>query len=315
MAARLNRENGFRLVCIVEPDASNHANIAALDLPVCESLEHALASHQAMAVILTSPNPLHEEQVRLCAAQGCHVFCEKPLALNGLSARRAVTACADAGIVLGIGHERRFEPALQTIKQAVNENTLGTLMHAEAAFSHDKLASLDQSNWRTRKDIAPAAGMTGMGIHLTDLFIWMFGRINSVQAMTSDRSLGWETGDVVSAQLRFESGMTATLSAILHTPHFMRFHVFGSEQWLEARNDTHPDTPGGLSHLNCGQPDQPPRVQSFQWNDTVVANLRAFGAAIRDESPYPYTTQEMVHNIEVLDAIAHSADSGRTVPI
>lgn len=45
-----------------------------------------------------------------------------------------------------------------------------------------------------------------------------------VQAVTADRSLGWETADIVSVQLVFEAGMTATLSAILHTPHFIRYH-------------------------------------------------------------------------------------------
>ena len=37
-------------------------------------------------------------------------------------------------------------------------------------------------------------------------------------------------------------GMTATLSAILHTPHFIRMHVFGSKKWIEVLNDSHPDT-------------------------------------------------------------------------
>ena len=71
------------------------------------------------------------------------------------------------------------------------------------------------------------AGMTGMGIHLTDYFISLFGKVCTVQAVTANRILGRETGDVVSVQLKFQAGMTATLSAILYPPHFIRLHVFG----------------------------------------------------------------------------------------
>ena len=41
-----------------------------------------------------------------------HVFCEKPLALTRAGAERSVALCQDAGLVLGMGHERRFEPPI-----------------------------------------------------------------------------------------------------------------------------------------------------------------------------------------------------------
>jgi predicted dehydrogenase len=45
----------------------------------------------------------------------------------------------------------------------------------------------------------------------------------------------------------------------------------------------------------------------------VIANLEAFGAAIRGEKPYPYSDFELLHNIEVLDAIILSAETGEAV--
>jgi predicted dehydrogenase len=49
-------------------------------------------------VVLTTPNPVHEEQVTACAAAGKHVFCEKPLGLTAASARRSVAAVEKAGV-------------------------------------------------------------------------------------------------------------------------------------------------------------------------------------------------------------------------
>ncbi|MEP5153911.1 Gfo/Idh/MocA family oxidoreductase, partial [Planktotalea sp.] len=182
-------------------------------------------------------------------------------------------------------------------------------------FSHDKLIGLGPDSWRTTKAFAPAAGMTQMGIHLTDLLISFFGKVSSLHAFTADRSLGWETGDVVTVQLQFEEGMTATLQAILHTPHFIRTHVFGSDMWVEVRNATHPDTPGGKVTMECYKSIDDTKTDVIEWTDSVTANLEAFGAAIRGEASYPYSDFELIHNIEVLDAIVRSAETGEAVKL
>ncbi|MCG6902628.1 MAG: Gfo/Idh/MocA family oxidoreductase [Rhodobacter sp.] len=313
IARRLNGHETIELTGVFAPELDPDTPIN--DLPVYPSEAAAISDPCVEAVILTTPNPAHESQVLGAADAGKHFYCEKPLSLTGDSARRMVRAMRAKGLTLGIGHERRFEPAMQTLEKMVSSGALGTVMHAEAAFSHDKLATLEPGNWRTQKSISPAAGMTGMGIHLTDFFIWMFGPIETVQAITADRTLGWETGDVVTAQFRFRAGNTGTLSAILNTPHFMRYHVFGSKKWAEVRNDTHPDTPGGQAHLEISETGAQIIRQAFPWTDTVLGNLEAFAQAVDTGAPYPFTDHQLVHNIEVLEAIAQSAESGKTVSI
>ncbi len=313
MATRLRDNSRIVVKAIIEPIASRHDEITAIGIRPVDDLATVLADPEIEAVVLTTPNTLHEEQVIACARAGKHVFCEKPLGLSAASARRSVQACVEAGVQLGIGHERRFEPAMLALAEMVREGAFGTIMHAEAAFSHDKLINVPPGDWRTAKATAPAAGMTAMGIHLTDLYISMFGRVKTVQAMVAKRVLGWETGDVVTVQLGFEAGMTATLSAVLYTPHFIRMHVFGSKQWVEVRNDTHPDTPGGVAELVRARTGHPHEITRYDWTDAVVANLEAFAAGIRGTAHYPFSHAEMVHNIEVLEAIAQSAEDRSTV--
>ncbi len=313
MANRLVGHPYLKVAGIIEPMEANHAAITEMGLTVWTDLAEAIAEESVDAIVLTTPNTLHEAQVIQCAKAGKHVFCEKPLGLNAASARRSVAACKEAGIQLGIGHERRFEPAMLALKEQIENNGLGTIMHAEAAFSHDKLIGVPKGDWRTSKEVCPAAGMTAMGIHLTDLLISFFGRVETVQAMTSSRSLGWETGDVVTVQLGFEAGMTATLSAVLHTPHFIRMHVFGTQKWVEILNDSHPDTPDGIVRVLTAQTGHPIDETRHAWTDAVTANLEAFSAAARGTQPYPFTMDEMVHNIEVLEAIARSAENRQTI--
>ncbi len=315
MAVRLKGHQSIRVAGIVEPLEANHAAIEEMELKVWTDIAQTLTLDEVDGIILTTPNPLHEQQVIQCAQAGKHVFCEKPLGLTAASARRSVAACEKAGVQLGIGHERRFEPAMVALKADIERSALGTIMHAEAAFSHDKLTHVPSGDWRTLKAVSPAAGMTAMGIHLTDMLISFFGPVETVQAMTADRSLGWETGDVVTVQLGFEAGMTATLSAVLHTPHFIRMHVFGSKRWVEVLNDSHPDTPDGIVRVITAETGQPLVHKQYEWTDAVTENLEAFCAAAQGSQDYAFTLQEMVHNIEVLEAITLSAEKRRTVAV
>lgn len=313
IARRLKDHPKFDLRCVVEPMVSAHGDIAALGLTPVSSYDDAISDQIVKAVILTSPNDLHDIQIAQAVDAGKHVFCEKPLSLSATNARKSVESCRASGLVLGIGHERRFEPAILALRKLLDDGALGTIMHTEMAFSHDKLIGLTDDSWRTSKAFAPAAGMTQMGIHLTDLLIAFYGPVASLHAFTADRSLGWETGDVVTVQLQFKAGMTATLQAILHTPHFIRTHVFGSEMWVEIRNATHPDTPGGKSTMERYRSIEDTETEVFDWTDSVTANLEAFGAAIRGEAEYPYSDFELLHNIKVLNAIMQSAETGEAV--
>lgn len=315
IATRMAGHDGFDLSLVAEPVEALHADIRALGAAPVGDLTEILADGTVEAVILTSPNVLHDAQVAACVAAGKHVFCEKPLSLSADGARASVTAAREAGLVLGVGHERRFEPAVQTLKALLEEGALGTIMHAELAFSHNKLAHLDASSWRTSKKHAPAAGMTQMGIHLTDLLIWFFGPVASVHAITANRELGWETGDMVVVQLSFEAGMTAQMQAILNTPHFLRTHVFGSKEWVEIRNATHPDTPGGRIDMTRYRSIDDQQSQVIEWTDAVTANLENFSAAIRGEAEYMFSDFEKIHNIEVLEAIVQSAETGQAVTL
>jgi predicted dehydrogenase len=276
--------------------------------------QDALDDDSVDAVVLATPHSWHEAQTVRAAAAGKHVFTEKPLALSKEGAVRAIAACEQAGVVLGIGHERRFEPALLEIKDLVDGNELGTIMHIEANFSHDGLAAVKADDWRASKIESPAAAMTSMGIHLTDSFIHMLGPVSEVHAMTAKRMTASESGDVVSAHMRFESGATGSFSSILATPFFMRFHVFGSDGWAEARDTVRPEREG-VSILATRLKGADVQIREVISIDTVRANIEAFAGAAGGGLPYPVATDEMAHNIAVLEAIVDSAESGKPVAV
>ena len=224
------------VVVAVEPDPSATEFAAANGLDLTTDYDGALARSDVEAVILATPHSLHEEQIEKAVAAGKHVFCEKPLAMTRAGAEKAVTLCRNAGLVLGMGHERRFEPPVAEMLEAAAIGRLGRILQVEANFSHDKFLSLDKSNWRLDAAQAPAGGMTATGIHLTDLSIKLLGPARDVRVACENLASEIPQGDTMSAHIRFRNGGSAYVSATLATPFISRFAVFGTKGWIEVRD-------------------------------------------------------------------------------
>jgi len=99
------------VVRAVEPNADAvRALCDGHGIPLTTNYADALADPEVEAVVLATPHSLHTAQIAQAVAAGKHMFCEKPLALTADEAAQSVALCAGAGLVLGMGHERRWEP-------------------------------------------------------------------------------------------------------------------------------------------------------------------------------------------------------------
>ncbi|MGE0255930.1 MAG: Gfo/Idh/MocA family protein [Alphaproteobacteria bacterium] len=297
----------------VAPDAvSETAGKLGLALT---GFEGVLADKAIEAVILTTPHSLHEAQVLAALDAGKQVFCEKPFSLTKASAERMVAAAKAKGRILGIGHERRFEPAMEEVAKRVGAGDIGTLMHFEANFSYDVGRARVSGSWRTDPKEAPAAIWTGTGVHLSDLMISMAGPVAAVQAFSARRVLEQANGDIVTAHLRFAGGATGMVSCIAVTPFFNRFAVFGSGGWLEVRDYLHPAV-GYDAELAWSHEGGKIERQKFATPlDTVRANVDAWAAAVQGGKPYRFTTEQIVANTAVVEAVGRSAATGELLKI
>ncbi len=310
-----NKSEKMRFVRAIDLNLAASQQIAEqYSLRFSSDLRDALDDEEVEAVVLATPHSMHEDQILAAAGAGKHVFCEKPLALTRESAEMSVAACDAAGVVLGLGHERRFEPAMLEIKDLVKSGSLGDIMHVEANFSHDKLANLPADNWRVSSTESPAAGMTATGIHLTDAYMTMFGPVEEVYAHTARRNPANLNGDVLSFHVRFKSGATAFFNSVLETPIYLRYCVFGSKAWAEAMDYHHPSEPGP-TRFSVSREEGKIETRMMDWQDTVRLNFDAFADACLGGAPYPFTNEEKIQNIALFEAICQSAESGQPVSI
>ena len=271
-------------------------------LDLVGDLSPVLADRAIDAVVVATPHSLHCDQTIAVASAGKAVFCEKPLTLTKAEAERAIDACRKAGVVLGVGTDKRFFPALQELLRLVKGGELGRILHLEAHFSNEVAGTF--SEWRYSPDESPAGGMTGTGIHMLDALVALAGPVRRVQALLLSHKPPPDPHDSLSALLEFTSGVSATLAIVRSTPAYLRLHAFGREASAEAL---------GRTDLVLRRSGEEPQHLSFPPVDSVQANLEAFADAVAGVAPYPIRTEEILDTVAAFEAIAKAAKSGEPI--
>ena len=250
------------------------------------------------AVILATPHTLHAPQIEAAAAAGKHVFVEKPLTMDKASAVKAVGACEAAGVVLALGHNRRFLPAMHELKSMIDSGELGTILHIEGNFSVPGGLDYVPGMWRATGEESPAGGMTGMGVHVTDAMIYLCGEIESVRCQSLRQVLQVDMDDTTSLLCRFASGMSGYLGTLTATAHIWRLQVFGTKGWAHMRAHEIMDVCLIGEEL---------KTRTYPATDIERAELEAFAQAASGGEPYPLSSHDAVHNMAVFDAVLASA--------
>jgi predicted dehydrogenase len=267
-------------------------------LRLSSDLEGVLTDPSVQAIVLATPHSQHAEQVAKAARSGKHVFVEKPFTLDLPSAVRAADACRRAAVILALGHNRRFLPAMAKMKRLVASGELGEILHLEGAFSGNFGLGYRPGVWRATKEESPAGGMTAMGIHIIDAFIHLAGAVRELRCESHRKVLSVDLDDTTSALLRFESGATGYLSTLTATGRIVRVQVFGTKGWAHL-----------LDHHLLETCDIDGRVtrEEFPPTDMERRELEAFAAAIEGKAPYPVPVEQVLHGIAVMQATFRSA--------
>jgi predicted dehydrogenase len=258
--------------------------------------EGLLADRGVQAVVLTTPHSQHADQIVAAAKAGKAVFCEKPLALTRADAERALEACRRAGVVLGLGYNRRFWPSMIELARVVRGGELGEVLHLEGHFSNESTRRFWQG-WRDSEKDAPGGGLTATGVHVLDSFIWLAGPARLIAARGTERAPDPSPVGTLSVYFEFRSGASGVLCGVRSTAQFWRLHVFGSLGSAEALEDTE------LVLRMTGQPLRRIRMAPV---DALRLELEAFADSVETGAPLPITDGEMIAGAAAFEAIVRS---------
>ena len=297
----------FKVVAGCDIDHNTVAPFAAsngFDLVV--DYKDLLTRTDVDAVAVVTPHLLHEEMAVAALAAGKQLFCEKPLGLTAASAERILVASAKAGGVLGIGHERRYEPAMEEMRRLFDSGALGRLLYIDANVSHSNFRKMDPSNWRRDPKHAPAGAWTALGIHLGDMFVSLAGPPTRVAARTASQIFPAPSEDFVSAEIDFAGGARGRITCLSTPPFYGRFTLVCDQGWVEVQEGGNVDKGIPSSFVRCAA-DGSRQTRSYHDVNTVRLNFEAWADAIEGRATYRFTTDQLLGNIRILDAVVRSA--------
>jgi predicted dehydrogenase len=166
---------GVEFVGVVEPTVNIATPVHGV--PVFQELDSLIRIGIDYAVV-ACPTRLHEQIGLRLADAGICALVEKPLAPSAAAAQRLVDAFETAGLVAGVGHIERFNPALQALRSRLKCGELGEVF---------QVVTRRQGPFPAR--ISDVGVVNDLATHDIDLTAWVTGQnYASVSARTVTRS-------------------------------------------------------------------------------------------------------------------------------
>ncbi len=321
----IDAAEGIELAGVVTRDPSRRELLAAEHpgVPAYDSLGDLLAAG-VDAVTVTTPPATRRPLVLEALAAGAHVVADKPFAPDAQGGRDLTAAARDAGLVLAVFHNRRWDADLRTLRAVIDSGGIGEVSRVENRFDADDPATLEAG---------PTGGLLrDIGSHLVDQNLWLLGPAESV-----DASLDWaelpegrtDVGFGLLIRHRGGAWSWATSSKTNGiTERSLRAYgsaggYVGQSTDVQARTVMGGRTPAALGDQWGYEPEESWGTLTTPGTARRVPSERgayqdfytAFAAAVRGEAPVPVSGDEGVHVLEVLDAARVSAAEGRVVRI
>ena len=273
-----------------------------------DSLDAILQDTELDGIINTTPNHVHLETTRMAAQSGKHVFLDKPIA-NTIGEAKAITqACGDAGVVLGVGYQRRREGHFQWIKDRIDAGDFGKVVQAEANISRDREGKFEKGHWRYTAEGMPGGVMLQIGLHYVDVLMMLMGPVKTVSGMASQLVLPGDNPDVGTLMMTHENGAISSLStSYASASEYYLMNIYGK------RMSAYYNLFDGLRSLKQGDADQ--NIVNVEKVDTLAEQLIEWAEAARGKGVPEVGGEGATESLAVVKAGIKSVKESRHVDV
>ena len=192
-------------------DISNNAkNLSKkYKIPLFSNVEELLNSQNLDAVIVATPNQLHEKHTVSFLKKKIPVLLEKPISDNINSAKKIISSANKNKTPLLIGYHRRHNSIVSKVKELIDKGKLGNIVSANVLCWLYKHKDYYKEKWR----ISKGGGPLGINlVHDIDMICYLLGSIKYVQAFTTNKTRKFAVEDTATISLIFNSGALCTLN-------------------------------------------------------------------------------------------------------
>jgi UDP-N-acetyl-2-amino-2-deoxyglucuronate dehydrogenase len=271
--------------------------------------------------ICTLPN-VRVEPVKLAAAHGKAIQVQKPIATTLAIGEELVAIARNAGVVLGVVSQHRFDDASQFMARAIAEGRLGRLLQVDAYVKWYRSPAYYARPVKGSWDGEGGGALINQAIHQVDLLLWLAGPVAAVAAMWQLGALhAIESEDIVNALLKFKSGATGVLQASTAlwpgTSERMEFHgtkgsatITGDRLTAWTVQDDADEAPPLSSTVASGASD--PMAISLE---PFERQFLDFGRAVKEGGRPLVSGGDGVAAMRLVDAIYRASWSGARVEL
>ncbi len=314
------------LIAVADVDEGRAKSAAAqFGIPnVFTDYKEMLKAGNLDAVSVCTPNALHAPQSIDSLKAGCHVLCEKPLAMNAGEARKMVETAKANKKLLMTAQCMRYSGAAQSLKKMIDTGRFGDLYFGKAMLLR---RTGIPKGWFQDKVQAGGGPLLDIGVHVLDLLWYLMGCPTPVAAYgvtfdflgKSGQGMGgWGVGynpgpftveDLASGLIRFEGGQAISLEAswAAHTGDTFLARVLGTKGGAQIHPDFHLYEQVGDTRL-----DVTPTAPNL---DGYKGEVDHFLDCIQNNREPISPGSQSVVVVSMLDAIYKSAATGKLATI
>ena len=179
------------------------------NVPLYKNIKILLAKNKPDAVIIATPNVLHENDTVQFLKAKIPVLLEKPISDNIKSAKKIINSAHSNKTSLLIGYHRRHNSIVNNVKKIIESKKLGKIVSANILCWLYKHKKYFNEKWR----VSEGGGPLGINlVHDIDMICYLLGSIKYVQAFTTNKTRKFKVEDTATISLVFNSGALCTLN-------------------------------------------------------------------------------------------------------
>jgi predicted dehydrogenase len=262
------------------------------------------------------------QPLRICAQHGKHIQVQKPISVDLETAREMIRVAREAGILLSVVSQHRFDDSSLFLEKAIADGRLGKLLEIDCYVKWFRSADYYSRPIKGSWAVEGGGALINQAVHQIDILRWLGG---PVQRVTGEWQLGAfhkiESEDVINALLRFESGVTGVVQAstAFWPGYSERVEIHGTKGTAVFTGDKlttwdvqddHGDPAPLATEVESGASD-PMAIPLTPFERQFLD----FADAIRNKRKPKVSGEEGLAALEVVDAIYRSCRSGEKVSL
>ncbi len=224
-----------RLVAVCDRDERKLKDVQSR-MNVRSTADHheLLRDPEIEAVALLLPHQVHYAIAKEALEAGKHVLVEKPFTIRESEAQELIDLAKSKGLIVALAENTRFVRAYVAAEKMVRNGELGEIRLVRG-FIPDQI--LDEwadepDGWKRQPN--GAAVITDCAPHMLYLLIWLFGKIDSLQAISQryPTEIELETHGIIAGRLANGGLFSIEVASVTEYPRGERVEIYGSKGTL-----------------------------------------------------------------------------------